>query len=179
MECVLMRIFSTIALALAISSTLAVSGCGRDVSRLMGREHAQVLEVAHMKEVIGVSFHKEKDSGSTIKDVTFTADDGYVYTQEFKDVSPLEGIIRWVPHGQDSSTLRTRGISRWTGTPVNYELPADCAQVLSVTIHEVEDGNRVKNLTFKSTSGEVLSKEYREGIINRQLEGWLKVKRKP
>ena len=161
-----------IVLSLLIGLML-VSGCGRKKSRLMGRDHRQVLQVENMAEFIGLSMSKK--GSNTIKDVTFKAGDGYVYTQEFKDVNPLEGVIPWVPHGQDDSFIKTRAISRWTGKAVNLELPADCQEILGV---DVDSENKVKNLIFRSTDGNIYSKEYRDGIVGRKFEGWLEVRKK-
>lgn len=52
--------------------------CGRTQSRLLGKVGRQKLEISNMKKFISVSFYKEESS--TIKDVTFEAEDGYVYT---------------------------------------------------------------------------------------------------
>jgi len=53
---------------------------------------------------VGMSF--DKRGSRTVKDVTYIAPDGYVYTQEFKDSGLLEGTIRWVPAGQVTADLR-------------------------------------------------------------------------
>lgn len=166
------RMALTLIVGLALLALMLLS-CGRDASRMLGREYRQKLTVPHMKTFISISFYK-KDS-STVKDVTFEAKDGYIYTQEFKDVSPLEGIIRWVPSGQGSDMIRTRALSRWTGEAVNLELPSDCARVLGVDVGTESGDARVKNLTYLSTTGKIFSKEYREGILNRHQEGWLEV----
>lgn len=150
-----------------------LSSCGRDASRMLGKDYRQKLTVPHMVEFISISF--DKRGSSTVKDVTFKATDGYIYTQEFKDVSPLEGVIRWVPYGEGSGIVRTRAISRWTGTPVDLELPQDCGEILGVDVGYESEDTRVKNLTYRNTSGKILSKEYREGIKNRFFEGWLEV----
>ena len=152
---------------------LQISACGRDVSRLGGKEHRQILEVPG--DFISISF--DKNEGSTVKDVTFTAKDGFVYTQEFKDISPLEGILRWVPHGMSSDLIQSRSISRWTGTSVDLELPKDCKKILGVDVGYSSKNERTKNLTYLSTDGNIYSKEYREGIFDRMLEGWLEVKK--
>lgn len=149
------------------------TGCGRTPSRYMGKDHRQVLQVEHMDQFISMSF--DKNGSSTVKDVTFRAADGYVYTQEFKDVSPLEGTIRWVPAGQGDSLIQSRAISRWTGTPTNLALPEDCDKILGVDIGYESAGERVKNLTYLAKDGRIMAKEYREGLIDRNFGGWLEV----
>lgn len=156
--------------------TLTLSACGRTASRVGGKGLRQTLEVEHLKEFISISF--DKRGSSTVKDVTFYASDGYVYTKEFKDVSPLEGVIRWVPKGQGSDIIQSRSISRWTGSAVNLELPEDCLKVLGVDVGYFSEDERVKNLTYLSKDGKIYSKEYFEGVIDRQFEGWLEVKAK-
>ncbi len=155
-------------------SLILLAGCGRTASRIGGKGARQVLEVPG--EFISISF--DKRGKSTVKDVTFRAADGFIYTQEFKDVSPLEGIIRWVPHGTGSNVIQSRRFSRWTGKATNLELPEDCEQVLGVDIGYTAKKERVKNVTYRSTDGAIYSKEYREGFIDRGFEGWLEIKRK-
>lgn len=154
--------------------TLILSGCGRTPSRLGGKAHRQVLNVEHFKEFVSISF--DKRGNSTVKDVTFIATDGFVYTREFMDVSPFEGVIRWVPSGKGDDFIQSRAISRWTGNAVNLELPEDCARVLGVDIGYSSKDERTKNLTYLSTDGAIYSKEYREGLIDRNFEGWLEIK---
>ncbi|MBX4204892.1 MAG: hypothetical protein KW788_01730 [Candidatus Doudnabacteria bacterium] len=154
-------------------AVLVSISCGRTPSRYLGRDHRQALSVAHGQKFISISF--DKNDGSTDKDITYLAADGYVYTQEFRDVSPLEGIIRWVPANEDESFLRTRALSRWTGEPVNLRLPEDCREILGVDVGFETKSTKTKNLTFLSTDGKIYSKEYRDGILNRNFEGWLEI----
>ncbi len=155
---------------------ITATGCGRTPSRYFGQGQRQVIEVKNMKRFINVSFAKH--SSSTIKNITFEGTDGYIYTQEFKDISPLEGTIRWVSHKESSSLIQSRSISRWLGTVVNLRLPKDCHQVLGVDVTPVSKKERVKNLTYRTIDGKILSKEYREGFISRNLGGWLEIKAK-
>ncbi|MBU2631487.1 MAG: hypothetical protein KKE61_22990 [Proteobacteria bacterium] len=159
-----------------ISITMLLFACGRTVSRLGGKEHRQVLKVENFKEFISISF--DKRGASTVKDVTFLAIDGFAYTREFMDVSPFEGVIRWVPYGKGDDFIQSRAISRWTGNAVNLELPEDCTRILGVDVSYLSKNERVKNLTYLSTDGAVYSKEYREGLIDRNFEGWLEVRAK-
>ena len=163
-----------IALAIvALALTLGVS-CGRTTSRVVGKSGRQVLEIEGMERFIGLSYDKKGDA--TVKDVTFLGTDGYVYTQEFKDISPLEGMIRWVPHNESSSILQSRTISRIFGTAVNLRLPEDCQEVLGVDVTYETETERRKNLTYRSMDGQIFSREYREGFVDRHLEGWLEVR---
>ena len=129
-----------------------------------------------MKRFISVSF--DKRGGATVKDITYEANDGYIYTQEFKDISPLEGTIRWVGHDEDDSLIQNRALSRWFGTVVNLRLPKDAKEVLCVDVSHVSKDERVKNLTYRTTQGKILSREYREGLISRNFNGWLEIKKK-
>ena len=160
-----------------VAIAIMASGCGRTTSRYLGKEHRQVLEIQNMTRFINVSF--DKRGSSTVKDVTFEATDGYVYTQEFKDVSPLEGVIRWVPHDEEASYVQSRALSRWGGDAVNAQLPDDCAAVLCVDIGYASDDERVKNLCYRTTDGLILTREYRDGLIDRNLVGWMEIKGEP
>ena len=166
-----------VAAALVAFALAALSGCGRTRSRYLGKSQAQTLEIPNMRKFISVSFYL--DGGATVKDVTFEAADGYVYTQEFRDATPREGVIRWVPADHSESLLRSRALSRWTGKPVNMRLPGDCKQVLGVSVSVESKDVRVKNLTYLSADDAIYSKEYREGVINKRLGGWLKIVPKP
>lgn len=159
-----------------ISIAVLLLACGRTVSRIGGKEHRQILKVENFKEFVSISFDKRGDS--TVKDVTFIAKDGFVYTREFMDISPFEGVIRWIPYGKGEDFIRSRAISRWIGSAVNLELPEDCARILGVDVGYTSQKERVKNLTYLSTDGAIYSKEYREGLIDRNFEGWLEVKAK-
>lgn len=164
-------------LAYFVVTFLVFPFMGRTGSRLLGKDHRQVIKVdnlASVNDIISVSF--DKRGPSTVKDVTFKATDGFYYTREFKDGTIFEGIIRWVPHDMDGSALRTRAISRWTGGSVDYRLPEDFKILKGVDITYVDSTKRVKNLMYISIEGLYLSKEYREGIKDRFLEGWLEVK---
>jgi hypothetical protein len=159
-----------------ISISMILFACGRTASRLGGKEHRQVLKVENFKEFVSISF--DKRGASTVKDVTFMATDGFTYTQEFMDISPFGGVIRWVPNGKGEDFIQSRAISRWTGNAVNLELPEDCVKILGVDIGYLSKDERVKNLTYLSTNGTIYSKEYREGLVDSTFEGWLEVKAK-
>lgn len=169
------KIFVGLVVVALFAVFLITMSCGRTTSRYAGKDFRQVLEVSNMEKFISISY--DKNGSSTVKDVTFLAKDGYVYTQEFKDVSPLEGVIRWVPSNESSSIIQSRAISRWIGTPVNLKLPEDCVQVLGVDIGFEAEDERVKNLTYQAKDGRILSKEYREGLIDRSFGGWLEIKK--
>lgn len=164
-------LFTIIALFLAVSS---ISGCGRSPSRYLGENARQVISIGDMKQFISLSY--DYRDGSNVKDVTYLAKDGYIYTREFKDISPLDGSIRWVPYGRGASFWQSRSLSRWTGIPVDLELPKECQKVLGVDVAYAGNGKRNKNLTFLTADGRILSKEYREGAIDRNFEGWLEIK---
>lgn len=162
---------------------LLILGCGRSVSRTLGKDHAQELELENVQQFISMSLRKDAScSGGdlsfsdTVKDITYIAKDGYMYTQEFTDAGILEGIIRWVPADENEDTLRTRVFSRWTGEPVNVKLPPNFKQAFSVTVHQTGDNETVKDLTYLSPDGEIYDKEYRDGLVDRHFEGWIKIK---
>lgn len=153
-----------------------LSSCGRETSRILGKDSRQVLDVPDMKEFINVSF--DKNGSKTIKNVTFRADDNYIYTREFKDASLLEGVIRWVPFNEKDDVIRSRAISRLIGNAVNLKLPEDCSKILGVDIGFASEDERVKNLYYLSIDGKIYAKEYKDGLIDRHFEGWLEIKRK-
>lgn len=174
---IVVTVFMSI-LLLAVG-TLGPIGCGRTPSRFLGKDARQTLGVENLSnsnDIISVSF--DKRAGATVKDVTYKASDGYTYTQEFKDISPFGGVIRWVPAGQGSSLIQSRAISRWTGGAVNLELPEGCAKVLNIDIGYDSKNERTKNVVCLMTNSTVMAKEYREGLIDRNFEGWLEVKGK-
>jgi hypothetical protein len=156
-----------------VAFLLIITACGRTPSRYLGKDHRQKLEIPDMQEFISLSF--DKRGSSTVKDVTFKSVDGYIYTKEFKDISPLEGVIRWIPYGKGDDFIQSRTLSRWFGDVVELELPEDCSEVIGVDIGYSSKNERVKNLTYRSNKNEIFSKEYREGIIDRHLEGWIEV----
>ncbi len=151
---------------------------GRTPSRLLGESVAQVLTVPNMAEEGFISLSFDKRGTATVKDLTFLATDGYVYTREYRDVSPFEWIIRWVPYGEDSSLIQTRAISRWTGWAVNLEIPEGCVKILWVDVWYSSTNERVKNLTCKKDDWKIISKEYREWFIDRFFEGYLEIQAK-
>lgn len=84
-------------------------------------------------------------------------------------------MIRWVPNSEGGDFILTRVISRWFGGAVDLPLPVDCVEVLGVALTSVSKDERVKNLTYRSKKGEIFSKEYRDGFIDRNFEGWLEI----
>ena len=151
---------------------------GRTPSRLLWEWVAQVLTVPNMAEEGFVSLSFDKRWTATVKDLTFMATDWYVYTREYRDISPFEWIIRWVPYWQDTSFIQSRAISRWTWWAVNLEIPEGCLKILWVDVWYSSTNERVKNLTCKKTDWKIISKEYREGFIDRFFEGYLEIQAK-
>ena len=170
-----MRTMRSLALLGAVSLIFVTAnlGCGRTPSRVVGKAGRQVLQIPDMKAFISISYDKRGDA--TVKDVTYRSTDGYIYTQEFKDLSPLEGTIRWVPHNEGSSFFQGRGLSRWFGVATNLSLPEDCDEVLGVDITYESAEERRKNLTYRSKEGAIYSREYREGMVDRHFVGWLEI----
>jgi len=177
-----MKRSTKVKIAAGVILLLVVSGAiyyslyltGRSSSRALGKSFRQVLEVENMNEEISASF--DKRGNSTVKDVTFLANDGYHYTIEFKDLSPFGGVIRWVPYNESDSMIQSRAISRWTGGVVNLRLPEDFAIMKNVDIGYTSSNERVKNLSYISTDNKWLVREYREGFIDRHFEGWIEIK---
>jgi len=167
------RKIKQINLSLLLLFLVLAAACGRTPSRIIGKKHRQKLKISNMDKFISISF--DKRGSHTVKDVTFKAKDGYIYTMEFKDISPLEGVIRWVPHGEGGDIIQSRAISRWIGTAVNLELPEDCKEVIGVDVGYTSEDERVKNLVYRNTQEQIFSKEYREGLVNRHFGGWLEV----
>jgi hypothetical protein len=169
-----LTIGTMVVLFVIVSVWYFLTQTGRTASRMLGRKAAQKIEIPNMpdaKSFIGCSF--DKRGKDTAKDITFRASDGYVYTVEFLDRNVRQGAIRWVPHGEKASLIKSRALSRWIGGAVSYQLPKDCAQVLDVDISYDSKKKRVKNLIFLSTDGGVWAKEYREGAF--AAEGWMRI----
>lgn len=151
---------------------------GRSASRLLGKSARQILHIKNMDPNGFISISFDKRGENTVKDVTFKATDGYVYTSEYMDMSPFGGTIRWVPYGEGSDIVQSRSLSRWFGDVVNLEIPKKCKKILGVDITYAQKGERTKNLTCLTLEGHVISKEYREGLIDRFFEGYLEIKPK-
>jgi len=151
---------------------------GRSASRLLGESARQTIQIKNMAPDGFISISFDKRGENTVKDVTFKATDGYIYTLEYMDMNPFGGTIRWVPHGEGSDLVQSRSLSRWFGDVVNLEIPKKCEKVLGVDITYAQKGERTKNLTCRTTQGLILSKEYREGMIDRHFEGYLEIKPK-
>jgi hypothetical protein len=152
---------------------------GQEASRYLGKSYRQVIEVKNAVQILSIDFQSDT-LGVRSKLITYKALDGYVYSEEYKNLSPLEGTIRWVPKGESEyspSWYRGRTFSRLFGVTVNLELPDDCDKVMSVaSVKDYEKGGYIKNLVYRSKDGHIFSKEYRDGLIDRNLEGWLEVK---
>ena len=151
---------------------------GRSASRLLGKSARQTLRIKNMAPNGFISISFDKRGKNTVKDVTFKATDGYIYTLEFMDMNPFGGTIRWVPYGEGSDFVQSRSLSRWLGDVVNLEIPKNCNKILGVDISYAEKDERTKNLTCLTSDGIILSKEYREGIIDRHFEGYLEIEPK-
>ena len=171
-----MTLKHSVLLAMAAGLFFSI-GCGRSASRYLGKDHRQVLDVKNMERFINVSF--DKRDNSTVKDVTFLATDGYVYTREFIDASTHEGVIRWVPSNEEESLIQSRALSRWTGGAVNAKLPEDCKEVLCVDVGYASKSKRVKNLCYRSTDGAIYTREYKDAYIGRDFVGWMEITGEP
>jgi len=143
---------------------------------IMGEGARQIIKVPNMAPSGFISISFDKRGKSTVKDITFKATDGYIYTKEYRDMNPFEGIIRWVPYGEGSDFVQSRGLSRWVGDIVNLEIHKKCKQVLGVDITYNDKNERTKNLTCTTVEGKVLSKEYREGMLDRHFSGYLEIR---
>tara|TARA_B100000315_G_scaffold28481_1_gene24286 strand:- start:23018 stop:23560 length:543 start_codon:yes stop_codon:yes gene_type:complete len=151
---------------------------GRSASRILGKSARQTLHIKNMAANGFISISFDKRGKNTVKDVTFKATDGYVYTLEYMDMNPFGGTIRWVPYGEGSDLVQSRSLSRWFGDIVNLEIPEKCKKILGVDITYAQKDERTKNLTCITLDGIILSKEYREGIIDRHFEGYIEIKPK-
>ncbi len=162
-----------IATLLLLCITLVLPSCGRTASRIVGKSAAQVLKVDHMAPGGFINLSMYADGSSHIKDVTYRALDGDVYTQEFRDWHMLQGRIHWVSADKWGSLIRTRAITRVVGGSVDLPVPDDCDKILGV---DVEPGT--KNLVYLAKDGRILAKEYRDGMGERFAEGWLEIQGK-
>ncbi len=73
--------------------------------------------------------------------------------------------------GGVSACYQGRDLSRWTGRPVNIELPPDITNprnVISISFHKDNEGATVKDVTYIGQDGNLHSKEYRDWNL---LEG--------
>ena len=107
---------------------------GRSASRLLGKNARQTLRIKNMAPNGFISISFDKRGKNTVKDVTFKANDGYIYTLEYMDMNPFGGTIRWVPYGEGSDIVQSRSLSRWFGDVVNLEIPKKCNKILGVIV---------------------------------------------
>jgi hypothetical protein len=149
---------------------------GRTPSRYLGASARQVITIPKMKALAGnVNMWFDEEHGATIKDITYCAEDGYYYTAEYRDISPFEGVIRWVPFDEGSDLIQSRKFSRFGVDVVNLKVPQGFRAMYGVSIVS-RSGERIKNLTYYSDQGTILAKEYREGIVDRFMSGYIEVK---
>ncbi len=59
---------------------------GRSASRLLGKNARQTLRIKNMAPNGFISISFDKRGKNTVKDVTFKANDGYIYTLEYMDM---------------------------------------------------------------------------------------------
>ncbi len=80
-----------------------------------------------------------------------------------------------MPYKQGSDIIQSRKFSRWGVDVVNLSVPENFLKMYGVSI-VVKDVKRIKNLSYYSKDGEILIKEYREGMVDRFFSGYLEVK---
>lgn len=170
------KIFIVLALLCVLIFWLFLVLGGRTASRYLGQSASQQIEIPEMQAMVGnVNMWFDEANKATIKDITYCDKDGYYYSVEFRDMSPFEGRIRWVPYEQGSDLIQSRKLSRWGVDVVNLKVPKNFLKMYGVSIVS-KGGERVKNLTYYSDDGKILVKEYREGIVDRFLSGYVEVK---
>ncbi len=166
---------------------------GRTMSRYFGEGMAQTLEVPVGAFVIDISVR-----GNGVKDVTYRTKDGEIFTQEYHDWSPLEGLIQWMPHEKGADWIQKRGFSRWGLDVVKLALPKGCPSdgsgIVGVSITPimkkkvVKKGSKeetepevkevIRNVSCRLENGEVVTDEYRPGLIARNFGGRIKIDHK-
>ena len=169
------KIFIVLALLCILTFWLFLEFGGRTASRYLGQSASQKIEIPGMQAMVGnINMWFDEANKATIKDITYCSKDGYYYSAEFRDMSPFEGRIRWVPYQQGSDLIQSRKLSRWGVDVVNLKVPKNFLRMYGVSIVS-KGGERVKNLTYYSKEGKILVKEYREGIVDRFLSGYVEV----
>ena len=67
---------------------------GRTPSRYLGQSTRQVIDIPEMRQMVGnINMWFDKAHNATVKDITYCGIDGYYYSVEYRDISPLEGVI--------------------------------------------------------------------------------------
>lgn len=169
------KIFIVLTLFCALTFWLFLEFGGRTASRYLGQSASQKIEIPEMQAMVGnINMWFDEANNATIKDITYCSEDGYYYSAEFRDMSPFEGRIRWVPFEQGSDLIQSRKLSRLGVDVVNLKVPKNFLRMYGVSIVS-KDGERMKNLTYYSKEGRILVKEYREGIVDRFLSGYIEV----
>ncbi|MBF0274205.1 MAG: hypothetical protein HQK84_03125 [Nitrospinae bacterium] len=163
-----------IILLICLTFIYVMNFTGRSVSRFTGGLVEHKVNLPNCAEFIGVIF--QKDGNSTIKVVTCRGFDGYYYTEEFRDMSPLEGRIKWIPpeDSQGASWMQKRTLSRWLGTEVKVKLPKDFYAFAGPVSTVPKGSGNVKNVTYWTKEGNLKTKEYVdwsifEGVIQWEL----------
>ena len=168
--------FAVILILSCLALWLFLKFGGRTVSRYLGQSTRQVIEIPEMRQMVGnINMWFDTTHNATVKDITYCSVDGYYYSVEFRDISLLEGTIRWVPHQQGSDIIQSRKLSRWGLDTVNLKVPEDFKSMYGVAI-VAKGGERIKNLTYVGQDGKIFAKEYREGIVDRFFGGFIEVK---
>lgn len=171
-----LKIFIGLVFVGALALWLFLQFGGRTPSRYMGQSARQVIKIPEIQAMVGnINMWFDKDNDATIKDITYCSKDGYYYSAEFRDISPFEGVIRWVPYKQGSDIIQSRKLSRWGIDVVNLKVPKNFQTMYGVSMLSIH-GERVKNLSYYGKNGKVMAKEYREGLVDRLLSGYVEVK---
>jgi len=133
---------------------------GRTLSRLTGGLVAHRLALPDCAEFIGVDF--QESGGSTVKLVTYLAFDGHYYTEEFRDLSPLEGKIQWIlPDGVERpSWFQTRRLSRLGLGVAKIRLPKDFYRFAGPVTTVRHKSGHAKNVTYWTREGKLKTQEY-------------------
>ena len=169
---------------------------GQGPSRYLGRSAALDIPISGMKQVYSIS--NRTLVGDSVKDVTYLHEDGNIYTQEVINFSVLEGSILWKKYGEGGTFIRRRFISRIGIETIELELPEDFGEMAGVQVgsvlnkvtcedteYLVETSEHVKYLSYfpKQDDGTVnhnqlITKEYYDGMVDRNFEGWAIVRPK-
>jgi len=75
--------------------------------------------------------------------------------------------------GGVSACYQGRDIARFTGRPVNIDLPSDIASyddIINISFHKNSDGATLKDVTYIGTDGLLHSKEYKDwGVFQGEI----------
>lgn len=85
----------------------------------------------------------------------------------------IGALVTFMVMGGLSACYQGRDIARWTGRPVNVDLPSDLAsydKIVNISFHKNSDGETLKDITYMGMDGKLHSREYKDwGLLEGEI----------